>query len=68
MQRQDIQERRIAKKIHSKKTIWIVKQTVQPRILGKIGEELEMVERKTIRKKKNGNNHGRRNREREIRS
>ena len=46
----------------------MVKQTVQPRILEKIGEELEMVERKTIKKKKNGNNHRRRNREREIRS
>ena len=46
----------------------MVKQIVQPRILGKIREELEMVERKTIRKKKNRNNHGRRNRGREIRS
>ena len=28
---------------------------VQPRILGKIGEKLEIVERKTIGEKKNGN-------------
>ena len=52
MQRQDIQERRIAREIHSKETVQMVRQTVQPRILGKIGEELEIIEEKTIAEEK----------------
>ena len=47
----------------------MVRQTVQPRILGKIGEKLEIVERKTIRKKKNRNDHReRKNQGRKIKS
>jgi len=37
----------------------MIRQKVQPRILGKIGEELEIVEKETIREKKNGNDHER---------
>ena len=58
--KRDVQKRRIARKIHGKKIVWIVRQMVQPKILGKIGKELEMVERKKIRGKKNENNCGER--------
>jgi len=47
----------------------MVRQTVQPRILEKIKEKLEVVERKIIRGKKNKNNYGkRRNQGRKSRS
>jgi len=47
----------------------MVRQTVQPRILEKIRKKLEVVERKTIRRKKNRNNHRkRRNQGRKSRS
>jgi len=55
MRGRDVQKERIARKIYSKKTIWIVRQEIQLGILGKIGEKLEMVERKAIRGKKNEN-------------
>jgi len=55
-QRWDIQKRRIARKIYSKKAIWMVRQEVQSRILGKIGKELETVARKMSKEKKNENN------------
>jgi len=34
----------------------MVRQEIRPRILEKIGEELEMVEKKAIREEKNRNN------------
>jgi len=47
----------------------MVRQIVQPRILEKIREKLEVVERKTIKGKKNGNNYERkRNQGRKSRS
>jgi len=68
-QKRNIQKRRAAKKIYSKKTIWIIRQEVSPRILGKTREKLKIVERKMIRRKKNRNDcRGRRKRERKIRS
>jgi len=68
-QRKNVQKRRIARKVYGKKIVWMVRQTIQPRILGKVGKELEMVERKKIRGKKNRNNHrGRRSRSRKFRS
>jgi len=54
-QGRNVQKGRIARKIYGKKTIWMVRQEIQPRILGKIREELETVERKVIRGKKNRN-------------
>jgi len=38
----------------------MVRQEIRPRILEKIGEELETEERKAIGRKKNGNNQERR--------
>ena len=68
-QGRNVQKRRIAREIYGKKTIWIVRQEIQPRILGKIREELETVKRKVIRGKKNRNNQERRrNQGRKIRS
>jgi len=68
-QRRNVQKERIARKIYGKKTIWMVRQKIQPRILGKIEEELKTVEREMTRGKKNGNDcKRRRNRGRKIRS
>ena len=68
-QRKNVQKERIARKIYGKKTIWMVRQKIQPRILGKIEEELKTVEREMTRGKKNGNDcKRRRNRGRKIRS
>jgi len=51
---------RIARKIHSKETIWVVRQTVQPRILGKIGKKLETMEGQETGKKRNDKDNPRR--------
>ena len=68
-QGRNVQKGRIAREIYGKKTIWIVRQEIQPRILGKIREELETVKRKVIRGKKNRNDQERRrNQGRKIRS
>jgi len=68
-QRKDIQKRRIARKVYGKKIVWMIRQIVQPRILEKIREKLETIERKTIRGEKDGNNRERRrNRGRKIRN
>jgi len=68
-QRRNVQKERIARKIYGKKTIWMVRQKIQPRILGKIEKELKTVEREMTRGKKNGNDcKRRRNRGRKIRS
>jgi len=55
--------RRIARKIYGKEIIQVVRQTIRPRILGKNGEELEMMEgQETYKKKDNEDNpRGRRN-------
>ena len=50
--KENIWERRITREIYGKKTIQMVRQKIWPRILGKTGEKLEMVERKTIRREK----------------
>ena len=52
---------RIARKIHGKETIWVVRQMIQPRILGKIGKKLEMMEeQETSKKRDNEDDPGRR--------
>jgi len=44
MQGRNIQKRRIARKIYGKLAIRMVRQKIQPRILGKIGNKLETME------------------------
>jgi len=55
MQGRNVQKRRVARKIYGKEIIWIVGQKVQSRILGWARKELEMIERETSRREKNGN-------------
>jgi len=43
-QGRNVQKRRIAGKIYGKKAIWMVRQEIQPRILGKIRKKLETIE------------------------
>jgi len=52
-QRRNVLTGRIAGKIHGKKIIWMVRQEVQPRILGKDGKKLETMEGQETRKKRN---------------
>jgi len=68
-QRRDVPMERTARKIYSKKAIWMVRQEIRPRILGKIGKELEAMEgQETGEKRNNGNDsRGRRNQERKFR-
>jgi len=51
-QRRNVPMGRIARKIHGKEIIWMVRQTVRPRILGKIRKELETMEGQETSKKR----------------
>ena len=46
MWERNIQKEKITRKVHGKKIIWVVKQKVWPRILGKIREKLEVMEKR----------------------
>ena len=56
MKRRNIWKERIAKKIYDKKTIWMVRQKIQSRILGKTGKKLEKIKKQTAREKENNRN------------
>jgi len=42
--KRDVLIGRTTRKIHGKEAIWMVRQEIRARILGKIGKKLEMIE------------------------
>jgi len=56
MRESNIQTRRIARKIYGKEIIQMVRYTVRPRILGKNGEKLEMIEGQETSEKRDDEN------------
>ena len=61
--KRNIQKRRTARTIYSKKAIWMVRQTIWRGILGKTRKKLKTIERRIDKRTKNyGNNKGERRR------
>jgi len=48
----DIQARRIIREVHSEDAIWMVRQKIQPRILGKVRKKLEIMKGEETCKKR----------------
>jgi len=61
-QRRDVPTRRTTREVYSKEVVWIVRQAIQPRILGEIGKKLETMEGQEASKKRNDENNPRRGR------
>ena len=53
---------RITREVHGENAIQVVRQTIRPRILGKIREKLEMIEGQETSKKRDDKDNPRRKR------
>jgi len=61
-QRRNIPMGRITREVHGENAIQVVRQTIRPRILGKIREKLEMMEGQETSKKRDDEDNPRRKR------
>jgi len=60
--RRNIPVRRITREVHSKNVIWMVRQAIRPRILGKVRKKLETMEGQETSKKRDNEDNPRRER------
>jgi len=58
----DVQAWRVTREVHDKDVVWMVRQAIRPRILGKARKKLETVEGQEIRKKRDDEDSPRRGR------
>ena len=62
MRENDVQAWRITREVHGEDVIWMVGQTIRPRILGEIRKKLETMEGQETSKKRDDEDDSRRRR------